>query len=69
VFSLFYYVRVLKAIFIAEPAAVRRPLQTPGLVGAYVLLVTVPIVLLGMSFLQDDLSSTAYHVAETLFRG
>jgi NADH-quinone oxidoreductase subunit N len=68
-FSLFYYVRVLKAIFLAPPAADRRPLQTPGLVGAYVALVTVPILALGMSTLQEDLSSTAYRVAQTLFGG
>jgi NADH-quinone oxidoreductase subunit N len=69
VFSLFYYVRVLKAIFIASPSAEARPVQTPGLVGAYVALITLPILALGMTPLQDDLSSTAYRVAEMLFRG
>lgn len=75
-FSLFYYVRVLKAIFIAPPAADRRPVRTPGLVGAYVALITIPIVMLGMPLLpirqlmlQESLSATAYRVAETLFGG
>jgi NADH-quinone oxidoreductase subunit N len=68
-FSLFYYVRVLKAVFLAPPAADRRPVETPGLVGAYVALVTLPILALGMSTLQENLSSTAYRVAETLFGG
>lgn len=68
-FSLFYYLRVLKAVFIAPPAADRRPVETPGLVGAYVALVTLPILALGASTLQENLSSTAYRVAETLFGG
>lgn len=68
-FSLFYYLRVLKAIFIAPRETGGRPVQTPGLVGAYVALITLPILALGMSSLQENLSSTAYRVAETLFGG
>ena len=69
VFSLFYYLRVLKAVFLSPPDADRRPIQTPGLVGAYVALVTLPILALGMSSLQENLSSTAFRVAATLFGG
>ncbi|MCA9054970.1 MAG: hypothetical protein KDA75_14110, partial [Planctomycetaceae bacterium] len=69
VFSLFYYLRVLRAVFLAPPAADRRPVQTPGLVGAYVALVTLPILALGMSALQENLSSTAFRVAASLFGG
>lgn len=68
VFSLFYYVRVLKAMFIVAPADDRRPLRTPGLVSAYVALITLPILALGMSFLQENLSSAAFRVAEMLVR-
>jgi len=68
VFSLFYYVRVLKAVFIAAPAADRRPVRTPGLVGAFVALITIPILALGMSFLQEHLASAAFRVAELLVR-
>lgn len=66
VFSLFYYVRVLKAVFLAPPEADLRPIRTPGLVSAYVALVTLPILALGMSFLQENLASAAYRVAELL---
>jgi NADH-quinone oxidoreductase subunit N len=75
-FSLFYYLRVVKAMFFAPVAADRRPVRTPGLVGAYVALVTVPILMLGMPLLpikqlmlQESLSSTAFRVAQTLFGG
>jgi NADH-quinone oxidoreductase subunit N len=73
VFSLFYYLRVLQAMFISSPEPGQAKLQTPGLVGGYVLLITLPIVALGMPILpfrqfmiQDSLSQTAFHVAERL---
>lgn len=68
VFSLFYYLRVLKAMFINPEPAERRALRTPGVVGAYVALITIPIFLLGASPLQDRLTRTAEHVARVLFQ-
>ncbi|MFV0445576.1 MAG: NADH-quinone oxidoreductase subunit N [Planctomycetaceae bacterium] len=75
-FSLFYYLRVIKAMFFAAPAEDRRPVRTPGLVGAYVALVTLPVLMLGMPLLpikplmlQESLSSTAFRVAASLFGG
>ena len=68
VFSLFYYLRVLKAMFIAEPVEGAQTLRTPALVGAYVALITLPILALGMSPLQGDLSATAEYVAAALFQ-
>ncbi|AMV21725.1 NADH-quinone oxidoreductase subunit N [Planctomyces sp. SH-PL14] len=67
VFSLFYYLGVLKAMFIRPAPEHRRPLKTPGIVGAYVALITIPILVLGASPLQDDLSKTAHYVAAKLF--
>ncbi|MBL8851279.1 MAG: NADH-quinone oxidoreductase subunit N [Planctomycetaceae bacterium] len=68
VFSLFYYLRVLKAMFINPEPAERRVLRTPGVVGVYVLLITVPILALGASTLQDRLTRTAEAVAQVLFQ-
>lgn len=68
VFSLFYYVNVLKAIFFFEPEAEQRRVQAPSMAGAYVLLTTLPILALGMSPLQADLSATAQYVAAVLFQ-
>lgn len=68
VFSLFYYLRVLRAVFIIEPAENSQPVRTPGLVGAYILLITLPILALGMSSLQGDLTATAQYVAGVLFQ-
>lgn len=68
VFSLFYYLGVLKAMFLLPGPESRRPLKTPGIVGAYVALITLPILVLGASPLMDDLSQTAHFVAAELFR-
>ncbi|MEW4530668.1 NADH-quinone oxidoreductase subunit N [Maioricimonas sp. JC845] len=68
VFSLFYYLRVLKAMFIEPQAETARPVRTPALVSAYVALITLPILALGASPLQNDLSMTASYVASVLFR-
>lgn len=68
VFSLFYYLRVLKAMFISAAPEERRVLRTPGVVGVYVLLITIPILLLGASTLQDRLTRTAETVAQVLFQ-
>lgn len=68
VFSLFYYVRVLKAMFISPEPADRPLVRTPSLVGTYIALITIPILLLGASPLQDRLTQTAEYVAGILFR-
>ena len=67
VFSLFYYVKVLKEIFMGEPTSETQQVAVPALAGAYVLLITLPIFALGMSPLQGDLSATAQYVASVLF--
>lgn len=69
VFSLFYYVRVLKAMFINPEPDERRVLRTAGAAGAYVGLVTVPILVLGASpVFQDRLTRTVEVVAQVLFQ-
>lgn len=68
VFSLFYYVRVLKAMFIEDSPEDAVRLKTPRLVGTYVALITVPILLLGATPLMDRLTSTAASVASHLFQ-
>jgi NADH:ubiquinone oxidoreductase subunit 2 (subunit N) len=67
-FSLYYYLRVLKTIFIDPPPADRLPVNAPSLAGWYVALIALPLVVLGMSPLQDDLSRTAQFVASSLFK-
>jgi len=67
-FSLYYYLRVLKTIFIDPPPADRLPVNAPSLVGWYVALVALPLLILGASPLQDDLSRTAQFVASSLFK-
>jgi NADH-quinone oxidoreductase subunit N len=68
VFSLFYYVRVLKAMFISPEPAEKRVLHTPGMAATFVALISIPLLVLGASPLQDGLARTAYRVAEVLFR-
>ena len=67
VFSLFYYLKVLKAIFMSPPTNDRR-IEVPGVFGTYVLLVTIPIVLLGMSPLQHFLTLTVQQVAQSFLK-
>ncbi len=67
-FSLYYYLRVLKTIFMDPPPTDRPPVEAPALVGWYVALISIPLVILGASPLQDDLSRTAQWVASSLFR-
>ena len=67
VFSLFYYLRVLKAMFLAAPAEGIRPLEMPQMTGAYIALVTLPILVLGATPLMGDLTATAQYVASSLF--
>ena len=67
-FSLYYYLKVLKTIFIDPPPADRRPIDAPPLVGWYVGLITLPLLILGMTPLQEDMIHTAHIVARSLFR-
>ncbi|SFI17327.1 NADH-quinone oxidoreductase subunit N [Planctomicrobium piriforme] len=66
VFSLFYYLRVVRAMFMTEPATDRRRLRVPAMLGVYVAMVTLPILALGMSPLMADLTATAQSVARSL---
>jgi NADH-quinone oxidoreductase subunit N len=67
VISLFYYVRVLKAVFINSRPLGQRRIATPGVAGAFAVLLAVPIILLGATPIQGRLSETARYVATTLF--
>lgn len=64
VFSLFYYLNVLRTIFISAPADDARPLRIPGTVGAFVVILTVPILLIG--FYPEPLTQVAHAVAARL---
>ena len=71
VFSLFYYLRVLKAMFInPEPATdERRVLRTAWESGLYVTVIAAPIFLLGVfPYFQDRLTRTVEVVAQVLFQ-
>ena len=68
VFSLYYYLKVLRAMFIKEPDVEVVQVEVPAMAGAYVLLVTLPILALGMTSLMGDLTATAHAVAGTLFQ-
>jgi len=48
VFSLFYYLRVIKAMFIEAPADGQKPIAMPGTIGAFVLVISLPILILGI---------------------
>lgn len=67
-FSLYYYLKVLKTIFIDQAPTDRPTIEAPSLVGWYVALVSLPLLILGASPLQDDLSKTAQLVASSLFQ-
>eukprot|EP00913_Durusdinium_trenchii_P008775 g8241.t1 len=69
VFSLFYYLRVLKAMFLAKRPDAARPAKIgfSELSAKYVLLITVPIVLFGVfPPLMQALSQTADNVASQI---
>jgi NADH-quinone oxidoreductase subunit N len=69
VFSLFYYVRVLKAMFIAERPEGARRARVPGIEGAYVMIVSVSVLALGFApGLVPAVSRTVRDVAATLIR-
>lgn len=68
VFSLYYYIRVLKAMFMEPRPAGARSAAIPALSAPslYALLVSLPILYL---FVQlEDLSQTANNIATTLLR-
>jgi NADH-quinone oxidoreductase subunit N len=67
VFSLFYYLRVLRFMFLVPPAEGARPVAVPLFSdgGLYVLLVTAPV--FGLMIFVDWLSNTVQGVAKSLF--
>ncbi|HTI50479.1 MAG TPA: proton-conducting transporter membrane subunit, partial [Planctomycetaceae bacterium] len=69
VFSLFYYVRVLRIMFISPLPEGARPvdLTLASDAGRYVLLVSLPVLALGI--FVDPVSGIAHDVATWLFRG
>jgi NADH-quinone oxidoreductase subunit N len=68
VFSLIYYLRVLNAMYITPRPEGARPFKFDFLpAGAYVVMVTAPVLLTGFfPYFPDRLSRTAYHVAKEL---
>ena len=48
VFSLFYYIRILKAMFMKEPLEGARTVEVPSTIGNYALLIALPVLLLGL---------------------
>lgn len=68
VFSLFYYMRVLKAMFIAPRPESARLADVPLNSVFYVAIITVPVILLGMfGPLMDSLSTRAQDIAKVFF--
>ena len=69
VFSLFYYLRVLKTMYITPRPEGARPFKSEFLpVGAYVLMVSSPVLMTGFfPWIPDSLSRTANEVAQVLF--
>jgi NADH-quinone oxidoreductase subunit N len=67
VIALFYYLRVLKAMFLAPRPLGARRVEAPFMpVGVYTLMVSVPVLALGI--FVDQLSRTAHGVAAVLIR-
>lgn len=48
VFSLFYYIRILKAMFINEPAEGARPVEVPSVINNYSILIALPVLAFGL---------------------
>ena len=64
VFSLFYYIKLLKAMFIRERAEGAREIEIPAAVGNYALLLALPVIALG--FFPSSVTDLAHSVAEFL---
>lgn len=68
VFSLMYYVRVLKTMFIYDRPEGARPVRLPSLEGAYVTLLGVFVLILGCApFIPDGLNTIAGEAANSVF--
>ncbi|VAX39893.1 NADH-ubiquinone oxidoreductase chain N [hydrothermal vent metagenome] len=69
VFSLFYYLRVIKAMFMEERPEGAKDISVPlNPVGIYCLLITLPILATGMGpVVMDKLTQTASNIASVLF--
>ncbi len=68
VFSLMYYIRVLKTMFIDERPADARPVRLPSLEGAYVVLLGAFVLILGCApFIPDGLNTIAGEAANSVF--
>lgn len=68
VFSLFYYVRVLKAMFISPRPESARLADVPLNSVCYVVIITIPVILLGVfGPLMDSLSRRAQEIAQVFF--
>ena len=48
VFSLFYYIKILKAMFMKEPLENAATVEVPSTIGNYALLIALPVLLLGL---------------------
>jgi len=68
VFSLMYYVRVLKTMFIYDRPEGARPVRLPSLEGVYVTLLGVFVLILGCApFIPDGLNTIAGEAANSVF--
>lgn len=68
VYSLFYYLRVLKTMFLDERPEDARVVQLPAVEGSYVALLALFVLLLGMApFLPNGLSVIANEAAHSVF--
>jgi len=68
VFSLMYYIRVLKTMFIDERPADARPVRLPSLEGAFVTLLGAIVLILGCApFIPDGLNTIAGEAANSVF--
>jgi NADH-quinone oxidoreductase subunit N len=64
VFSLFYYIRVLKAMFIKPRAEDARQVNIPTAMQNYAILITVPVLILGL--LPNEVTELARTVSKAL---
>jgi len=66
VFSLFYYIRVLKVMFITPRPEGARQVSIPSAMRNYSILITVPVLLLGL--LPNEVTELARTVSQALFK-